>query len=142
HAVELQGRLPRDQVRHFKILPPDPVTPPRPDRLHSRFFGREARRVPLELVGLTLHVGDLPRRVNALDEFLPEPLNRRFDARHFRQINSCAHDHFSPAPDVVIVSRPCFTPFVLISTSAIFRTAADLPFTIRTSRQLSWSRCT
>ena len=49
---------------------------------------------------------------------------------------------YSPAPVVVTVSRPCFTPLVLISPSAIFRTCPALPFTTSTSRQLSWSRCT
>ena len=43
----------------------------------------------------------------------------------------------TPAPVVVSVSRPCFTPLVLIRASAIFCTMPAFPFTISTSRQLS-----
>jgi hypothetical protein len=46
------------------------------------------------------------------------------------------------AADVLMVRRPCFTPFVLMRTSATLRTSPDLPFTTRTSRQLLWSRWT
>ena len=45
-------------------------------------------------------------------------------------------------PDEDRVSRPCFTPFVLMRAFAIWFTAAALPLMSRTSRQFSWSRCT
>ena len=115
----------------------DSAPPTRPDRLHARFLGGEARRIPFELIRLALHIRDLPRRVDTLDELLPEALDRCLYARDLRQIHSRADNHLSSCPVVVMVSRPCFTPFVLISTSATFRTTADLPRTTSTSRQLS-----
>src|SRR2546426_3985648 len=43
--------------------------------------------------------------------------------------------HASSLPVVVIVSLPCFTPFVLIRLSATVRISRPLPFTTSTSMQ-------
>src|SRR5260370_32126066 len=135
--METQRGFSARQVGHFEILPGDAAPPARADSLHTRFLGGEARRITFELIGLPLHIRDLRRCVNAVDEFLPVALDRCLDARDFRQVQPRADDHFSSCPVVVMVKRPCLTPFVLISTSATRRTAADLPRTTRTSRQLS-----
>ena len=115
----------------------DSAPPAGADGLHAGFLGGEARRITFELVRLALHIGDLPGRVDTVDEFLSEALDRCLYARDFRQIHAGPDNHLSSCPVVVMVSRPCFTPFVLISTSATFRTTADLPRTTSTSRQLS-----
>src|SRR6185436_16681420 len=91
---------------------------------------------------LALHVRDFRRSVDAFDEPLPVSLDRRADPRHLRQVHPGPDDHFSSNPEVVIVSRPCLTPLVLIRVSATFRTSAERPRTTSTSRQWSWSRCT
>src|SRR5258708_1858291 len=110
--------------------------PSRPEGFHAGFFCREPCRVPLEPVRFPLHVSDLPWGVNALDEPRSEASDGGLHSRDFGQIDTGSDDHRS-APELVIVSRPCLTPLVLMSASAIFFTAVDEPFTTRTSRQLS-----
>ena len=68
------------------------------------------------------HLGTVPLRVVA-------PVERR-DAVDRAEC-------LIPAPVVVMVKRPCLTPLALISASAIFFTAAAVPLTTSTSRQLS-----
>ena len=76
-------------------------------------------------------------------EALVDPeLQRHLAGRHALRffLDPCdagADNHLSSCPVVIMVSRPCFTPFVLISRSATFLTTADLPRTTSTSRQLS-----
>src|ERR1035437_8958957 len=133
--MEQQRRLSAPQVGHFEILPGDTAAPARADRLHAGFLGGEARGVSLVLVGLALHVRDFRRRVDAADEFLSVALDGCPYARDFRQIHAGADDHLNSFPVVVMVSRPCLTPFAVISISATFRTTALCPRTTRTSRQ-------
>src|ERR1019366_3385031 len=114
----------------------------RPDGFHAGFFGRKPRREALKLIGLPLDVGDLCRRINPFDKTRPETRDRFANPRNLAQVDARTDDHFNSAPEVVVVRRPCFTPLVLISASATFRTSADLPRTTSTSRQWSWSRCT
>src|SRR5437870_8847211 len=118
-------------------MPSNTAFPTGADRLHAGLFGGEATCVTLETVRLALDIGDLARRVNALDEAPAETRDRLADAVDFGQVHARPHDHFSSAPDVVIVRRPCLTPLVEISASAIFCTAPAFPRTTRTSRQLS-----
>jgi len=72
----------------------------------------------------------------SLDESPPVALDRHANPVHLSKIYARSDDH-SSAPVEVMVSRPCFTPLVLIRASAIFLTAPAFPLTTRTSRQLS-----
>src|ERR1700687_3623779 len=113
--MEQQSRLATAQVGHFKILPRDTVAPAGPDGLHPGFLRRKTRGVALELIGLALHIRDLRGRVDPADELLPVALDGCPYARDFRQVHARADNHFNSWPVVVMVKRPCFTPFVLMS---------------------------
>src|SRR5216684_340469 len=135
-AMELQCRAAGRQIRDLEVAPANSPFPARADCFHAGFLGGEARGIAFVLVGLSLHISNLFFGVDALDESLAVPLNCLANAAHFRQIDADSNDHNS-APVEVMVSRPCFTPLVLIKVSAIFFTTLALPFTTNTSRQLS-----
>src|SRR5713101_3608559 len=140
--MQSQGGPSGGQVGNFKILPAHASPPTRSDGFHGRLFGCEAPGITLITVGLPFHIGDLAGGVNALGKALTVTVDGLADASDLSKVHARAQDHFSSAPEVVIVRRPCLTPLVLISASAIFLTAPALPRTTSTSRQLSWSRCT
>src|SRR5579872_543004 len=135
--MEFERRPAGRKIRDFEILPADAAFPPRADGLHSSLLSGKTTGVSLETIGFPLHISDLRGRVDAIDKSLPVALDRRTDAIHFCQVDTGPQDHFSSAPEVVSVRRPCFTPLVLISASAIFWTVAAFPRTTSTSRQLS-----
>src|ERR1700691_1922025 len=89
-------RFARRQVGHLKILPAHAPPPARADGFHARLFGRESRGKTFAAVGFALDVGDLGRRVNALDEAPAMALNGRANARNFGQIHSRAHYQVNP----------------------------------------------
>src|ERR1700730_4947083 len=141
HTVELQRRPAGNEVNYFEIFPANAAPPAGADGFHSGFLGGETRCIALVPVGFPLHIGDLSGSINSIQEAVPITLDRCTDAVHFRQVDAGSDNHNS-APVVVMVSRPCFTPFVLSKASAIFFTMLALPLTTSTSRQLSWSRWT
>src|SRR3954454_19061003 len=107
------------------------------DSLHAGFLCGKARGVAFVSIRLALHVSDLARGEDPVDELPSKALDGRSNARHLGKVHARPDDHFSSVPEVVIVRRPCFTPLVLMSVSATCRTSADLPRTTTTSRQ--WS---
>src|SRR6185369_6880467 len=123
--MEAKRRLSGRQVGHLEILPGDAALPARADGFHARFLGREARRIAFVTVGLTFYVSDLPGGIDAIHEARSVALDGGADAWYLRQIHTGAHDHFNSDPVVVMVSRPCFTPLVLMRASATLRTSAD-----------------
>src|ERR1035438_6624072 len=137
HAVQPQRGFSRRQVGYLEILPGYPVSPAGADGFHARFLGRKPRRKALEAVRFALHVSDLRRRVDALDEAPAIALDQVAHARYLCQIHSRADDHLISAPEVVRVSRPCLTPFVLINASASERTPPARPRITITSRHRS-----
>ena len=140
-AMEPERWFARGHVGDFKVAETYPVAPARPDCLHAGFLGGKPRGVPLEAIRFALDVGDFRGGEDPLQESSAVTLNRRADPRHFTKIHAGADNH-SPSPLLVRVRRPCLTPFVLISASAIFLTADAFPRRTSTSRQLSWSRWT
>src|SRR5215813_5112881 len=118
-------------------MPGDSALPTRADGLHARLFGREARRVALKPVRPLLHIGDFAGSEDAIDKSRAKTFDGFADPIDFGQVHAGTDDHFNSAPVVVMVSRPCLTPFVLIRTSATLRTSPDRPRTTSTSRQLS-----
>src|SRR5262245_39253516 len=135
--MERQSGFARGQVGDLEILPGDSMPPTGTDSFHPCLFGGKAGSIALVAVGLTLHISDLPWGVNPLYELLAEASDGLANAIDLRQIHSGTNDHLNSVPEVVMVSRPCLTPLVLIKASATLRTSADLPRTTRTSRQLS-----
>ena len=135
-AVELERGPSAAQVGNFEIAPADAALPTRADGLHAGFFGGKPGGISLVAIRLALYICDLGARVNALDEASAVALDGCADAIDFRQVDADSNDHNS-APVEVMVRRPCLTPLVAMSASAIFFTARTLPFTTRTSRQLS-----
>src|ERR1051326_1806237 len=118
-------------------MPAQPISPTSAERLHCSFFRRESGGIAFVFVCLALCIGDFARCEHALHKSSAVGSeNRSPNPAHFTQIDSCTDDH-SPAPEVVIVRRPCLTPFAEMSASAMRRTAADLPLRTIPSRQLS-----
>src|ERR1700683_2960602 len=91
--METERGLARWQVGHFKILPAHAPPPAGADGLHARLLGRESSGKALVAVGLALDIGDLGRRINALDEAPAMALDGRANPRDFGQIHSRAYNH-------------------------------------------------
>ena len=134
--VKRKRGAPASQIDDLQIAPPEPPSPAGSQCLHSCLFCCKSGRKSLKNVRLALGVRDFTIRKNPELEASSVPLDGLPYSRNFAQIHTRAKDHNS-APLVVMVSRPCLTPLVEISASAIFCTTAALPFRINTSRQLS-----
>ena len=135
-SVKGQRRTAGGKIGHFEIAPPDASAPSGAQRFHPGFLGGEARGVALIPIRFALRVGDFAIGEDAVLETLAMALDRFAEPADFAQIHARADDH-SSAPVVVMVRRPCLTPLVEMSASAIFRTADALPLSTITSRQ--WS---
>src|SRR4029077_3571275 len=126
---------------NLEVLPANAASPARANGLHGGLLGGKTCRIALVAIRFPLDVGDFSNGVNAIGKASTVAFDGLANAVDLRQIDSQADDHNS-APVDVMVNRPCLTPLVLIKASAIFLTALTRPLTTRTSRQLSWSKCT
>src|SRR5581483_5487630 len=132
-AVKGERRTAAAEVGHFNIAPAESAAPAGAERFHAGLFRCEARGVALETIGFTFCIGDFAIGENASLETVAVAFEGFLHARDLAQIDARADDH-RPAPLVVMVRRPCFTPLVEMSASASFCTCAAFPLRIRTSR--------
>ena len=118
-AVELERGAAGRQICHFEVTPPDAASPTSAERFHPRFLGGESGGVALVSIGFSLGVGDFALGVDTFEEAAAVAANGIPDARDFAEIDARADNH-DPPPGDVMVRRPCITPLVEISASAIF----------------------
>jgi hypothetical protein len=101
-AVQRKRGFPAREPRHFDIHPAHAMRPPGSQRLHRRFFSGEASRVALHVVPVPLAVCDFARRVDAMQERLATPLNRRAQAAHLGQVHSQSDNHRVDCPALAV----------------------------------------
>src|SRR5260370_21713333 len=85
-ACDRQSRTPARLPHHFQIHPSHPAPPPRPQRLHRRFFCRKPPRIPLILILEPLAVLPLPRRIDPPKKHFAVALDRLLNTLHFRNV--------------------------------------------------------
>src|SRR5579863_2246545 len=118
--MEFERGAARGEIGYFEILPADAALPAGAYGLHAGFLGGKAAGIAFEAVGFALDIGDLGRGVDAVDETAAIARDGGADAVDFGEVHAGSQNHFSSAPDVVMVRRPCLTPLVLMRASAIF----------------------
>ena|ERR1700722_660595 len=118
-TVKLKRGATGGEVGYFEIAPADAASPTGSQGFHSSFLGGEPCGIAFIEIGFALGVCDFAIGEDTFLETAAVAGEGVFDPRNFAQIDSGSDDH-DPPPGEVMVSRPCITPLVDISASAIF----------------------